>query len=110
MGLDRTRWAVVLVGLEGVRVLEVARDCTGRVHVAVETTDDTVACSGCGSRAWAKDRDRVSLADLPVFGAPVSFPRFPGRGGCGVDDGRPGGPICPVCSYHRGSARASDGF
>ncbi len=73
MGLDRTRWAEVLVGLDRTRVLEVARDGTERVHVAVETTDDTAACSGCGSRAWLKDRDRVALADLPAFGSPVTL-------------------------------------
>ncbi len=90
MGLDRTRWAEVLVGLEGVQVLEVARDCTGRVHVAVETPDDTVACSGCGSRAWAKDRDRVSLADLPVFGAPVTLVWVKRRWACPDRDCRVG--------------------
>jgi len=73
VGLDRTRWAEVLVGLDRVRVLEVARDRTGRVHVAVETTDDTAGCSGCGIRARVKDRDRVALADLPTFGSPVTL-------------------------------------
>jgi hypothetical protein len=44
--LDRTRWPEVLVGLEQVRVLEVARDGDGRLHVAIETTDQLVACRG----------------------------------------------------------------
>lgn len=54
MGLDRTRWPELLVGLERVRVLEVARDGEGGLHVAIETTDERVACSGCGVRAALK--------------------------------------------------------
>lgn len=73
MGLDRTRWAEVLVGLDRVRVLEVVRDRSDRVHVAVETTDDTAGCGGCGTRARVKDRPRVALADLPAFGSPVTL-------------------------------------
>ena len=73
MGLDRTRWAEVLVGLDRMRVLEVARDSCGRVHVAVETTEGSARCDGCGDGARVKDRARVALADLPVFGAPVTL-------------------------------------
>jgi transposase len=40
LGLDRTRWPELLLGLERVRVLEVARDGDGRLHLAIETTDD----------------------------------------------------------------------
>ena len=71
MGLDRTRWPELLLGLERVRVLEVARDGGGRVHVVIETTDDVVGCRACGVRARAKDRDVVGFADLPAFGSPV---------------------------------------
>lgn len=71
MGLDRTRWPEVLVGLEQVRVLEVARDGDGRLHVAVETTYQLVACRACGVAAEAKDRDPVGFTDLPAFGSPV---------------------------------------
>jgi transposase len=67
--LDRTRWPELLVGLERVRVLEVAR--AGRLHVAIETTDELVGCPSCGVRAELKDRDRVELVDLPAFGSPV---------------------------------------
>ena len=55
MGLDRTRWAEVLVGLDRVRVLEVARDSGDRVHVAVESTDTVAGCSGCGTTEPVKD-------------------------------------------------------
>jgi transposase len=67
--LDRTRWPELLVGLERVRVLEVAR--AGRLHVAIETTDELVGCPSCGVRAELEDRDRVELVDLPAFGSPV---------------------------------------
>ena len=73
MGLDRTRWAEVLVGLDRVQILEVARDRSDRVHVAVQTTDLAVACEGCGTKARVKDRPRVALADLPAFGSPVTL-------------------------------------
>jgi hypothetical protein len=39
LGMGRTRWPELLVGLERVEVLEVARGTDGRLHVAVETTD-----------------------------------------------------------------------
>jgi hypothetical protein len=71
LGLDRTRWPELLVGLEVVRVLEVARGRDRRLHVAIETTNDLAACEACGVRAEPKDRDRVELVDLPAFGSPV---------------------------------------
>jgi hypothetical protein len=71
LGLDRTRWPEVLVGLVRVRVLEVARGGDGRLHVTVETTDELAVCRSCGCRAEPKDRDRVGFADLPAFGSPV---------------------------------------
>ena len=67
--LDRTRWPELLVGLDQIRVLDVARDNDNRVHVAVETTDSTALCTGCGNAATVKDRPLVRLADLPVFGS-----------------------------------------
>jgi transposase len=73
LGLDRTRWPEVLVGLERVEVLEVSRASDGRLQVAIETTDRLMACSGCGCRAQVKDRDPVPLADLPAFGSPVTL-------------------------------------
>ena len=52
-------------------MLEVARGGDGRLHVAIETTDEVVACRWCGVRAEAKDRDLVAFADLAAFGLPV---------------------------------------
>jgi transposase len=69
--LDRTRWPELVLGLERVRVLEVARSADGWLYLAIETTDDLVACRWCGVRAEAKDRDLVGFADLPAFGSPV---------------------------------------
>lgn len=71
MGLDRTRWPGLMLGLDCVRVLEVARGSDGRLHVAIETTDVAAACRSCGVVAEGKGRDLVGFADLPVFGAPT---------------------------------------
>ena len=55
-----------LVGLPRVRVLAVEREPL-RVHV--ETRREGVEqCALCGTPARVKDRDRVSLTDLPCFG------------------------------------------
>ena len=73
MGLDRTRWPELMVGLSGIEVLEVGRGSDGRLHVAIETTDHEAVCAGCGTRAKPKDRDLVGHADLPAFGTPVTL-------------------------------------
>jgi transposase len=82
LGLDRTRWPELLLGLERVRVLEVARDGEGRLHVAIETTDELTACATCGVRAAVKDRTPVGFADLPAFGAPVRLVWIKRRWSC----------------------------
>jgi transposase len=67
------------------------RASDGRLRVAIETTDPTMACSGCGCRARVKDRDPVPLADLPVFGSPVGLVWLKRRWRC-IE------PACPVGS------------
>lgn len=51
---------------------EVQADRVLRVCVAVtiETTDRVAFSKECGGRAVVKGRSAVTLADLPVFGAP----------------------------------------
>jgi transposase len=83
LGLDRRRWPELLVGLDEVGVLEVARSGDGRLHVAIETTGDRVGCPACGVRAEPKDRDRVELVDLPAFGSPVRLVWVKRRWRCG---------------------------
>lgn len=70
MGLDRTRWPELMLGLDRVCVLEVARSGDGRLHVVIETTDVVAACRECGVVAEGKGRDLVGFADLPAFGTP----------------------------------------
>ena len=82
MGLDRMRWPELLLGLERVRVVEVARDGEGHLHLAIETTDELAACRGCGVRAVLKDRDPVGFADLPAFGSPMRLVWIKRRWSC----------------------------
>lgn len=57
----------LLVGLPDVNVLGV--DASGaRVTVVIETRGPRPACGGCGVPGRVKDRDEVTLVDLPVFG------------------------------------------
>jgi len=69
---DATRMCALLVGLPDVNVIAVEDDDPAvpmRVHV--ETTTSMVGCAGCGTRARLKDRRRVALVDLAVFGRPA---------------------------------------
>ena len=78
-----------VVGLVRVMVLEVAQGGDGRLHVAIETTDDLAACASCGCRAEPKDRDRVGFADLPACGSPVRLVWAKRRWACPE-------PACPM--------------
>jgi transposase len=61
----------LLVGLPDIVVVGV-EDLPGEpVRVHVETTVEVEGCSGCGTRAWVKDRPPVELVDLPAFGRPA---------------------------------------
>ncbi|MDX6309508.1 MAG: transposase, partial [Nocardioidaceae bacterium] len=71
METDATRICALLVGLPDVDVLGVEEQAGAPLRVHVETTATAVGCSGCGSRAWAKDRPVVELVDLPAFRRPA---------------------------------------
>jgi transposase len=58
----------LLVGLPEIAVLGVEDDPGGPLRVHVETVVEVEGCSGCGTRAWVKDRRPVALVDLPAFG------------------------------------------
>ena len=55
MTLDRTRWPELQVELERVEVFEAARS-DDLLHVAIETIERVMGCSGCGTAAVVKDR------------------------------------------------------
>jgi len=62
----------ILLGLEGVHVIDVARTAEG-LRVTVETPPHLEGCRRCGVVAHGHGRrDRV-LHDIPCFGAPVTL-------------------------------------
>ncbi len=70
METDATRMCQLLVGLPSVNVLGVVDLLTSLplvVHVETIVTE-TQRCPSCGMADRVKDRDRVKLVDLPVFG------------------------------------------
>jgi len=70
---NATRACELLVGLPGVRVLEVAEPLSldRRLVVTVESILETPCCPSCRERAWVEDRPVVELVDLTCFGRPV---------------------------------------
>lgn len=58
-----------MLGLEGVRVLEVVEQ-PGEVVIEVESTRDRAYCPSCRRRAQAQDRVEVHLRDAHCFGRP----------------------------------------
>jgi transposase len=67
---DGTGLAEALLGLEGMRVVEVVEG-PGELVVTVETTATLIGCGRCGSRAVAHERRPVDVRDLACFGRPV---------------------------------------
>jgi transposase len=60
----------LLVGLPGVRVLDVVQG-DAELVVTIETTATVAWCPSCGVRAQAQDRTLRSVRDLPCFGRPA---------------------------------------
>jgi len=67
---DATGRAEALLGLSQFRVLDVA-EFPDELWISVETTADVVGCPRCGVRAFAHERRRVDIRDLPCFGRPA---------------------------------------
>jgi transposase len=67
---DGTGLAEALLGLSGVRVLEVRED-EFELVVTVESTATRVFCTACGTLAQAQDRMPVDVRDLACFGRPA---------------------------------------
>jgi transposase len=67
---ERNRLADLLVGLDGMTVLE-AVEADGELSVTVESTAISAWCRGCGERAQAQDRCDREVRDLACFGRPV---------------------------------------
>jgi transposase len=61
----------LLVGLPEIAVLGVHDEPDQPLRVHVETVVELEGCSGCGTRAWLKDRRPVALVDLAAFGRPA---------------------------------------
>jgi transposase len=68
---NATRMCALLVGLPDVTVVGVDDRPDRSLRVHVETTAEMDGCTGCGTRAWVKDRPTVALVDLPAFGRPA---------------------------------------
>ena len=68
---DGTGLAEALLGLDGFTVLDVVESAGGELTVTVETEAQVAGCPGCGVRAEAQDRMRVTYRDLECFGRAV---------------------------------------
>ncbi len=61
----------LLVGLDGLRVIEVVRDEHEALTVTVESAPAVTGCRSCGVVAHGHGRVDVRLVDAPAFGRPV---------------------------------------
>ena len=61
----------LLVGLDGLRVIDVVRDDRDALTVTVESEPSVMGCRSCGVVAHAHGRVEVRLVDAPAFGRPV---------------------------------------
>ena len=61
----------LLVDLDGLRVIDVARSDRGVLTVKVESPPTVMGCPSCGVVAHGHGRVEVRLIDAPAFGRPV---------------------------------------
>lgn len=71
METDPTRAIEWMIGLPDVRFLGVGDGAEGEALIHVETSPMPRGCPSCGVIAWVKDRARLTLVDLPMFGRPA---------------------------------------
>jgi len=70
MRSDGTGLAEALLGLDGLRVLEVSEG-PAEVVIEVEAVTEIEGCRQCGGRAESRDRMPVEIRDLACFGRPA---------------------------------------
>ena len=63
----------LLVGLDGLRVVEVERDARGQLTVTVESAPEVMGCPTCGVVAHGHGRVAMRLVDAPAMGRPVTI-------------------------------------
>ena len=71
MVTDPTRALEWMIGLPTVTFLGGEDGTNGAARIHVETKASSAGCPRCGVVAHVKDRSRVELVDLPMFGRPV---------------------------------------
>ena len=70
MERDSKAMAAMMLGIPGVRVLEI-RDVSGEVRVELETIADEASCPSCGAVAEPCGSEVAGRPGLPAFGRPV---------------------------------------
>lgn len=60
-----------MIGLPAMMLPEGVDDANGQTRIHMETTVSSAGCPRSGMVAEMKDRPRVELVDLPMFGRPV---------------------------------------
>ena len=71
METDPTRTLEWMIGLPVITFLGGEDGAAGEARIHVETRASRLGCPDCGVVARVKDRSRVELVDLPLFGRPT---------------------------------------
>ena len=92
METDPTRALEWMIGLPVITFLGGEDGADGEARIHVETQASRLGCPNCGAVARVKDRSRVELVDLPLFGRPTRLVWHKRRWKCPDAD-------CPVGSW-----------